>query len=234
MSNAIEFISAYNVIDARLRALYRGKGNLQFTDLVRRCADLDKTVKKYEEELASFARLRNAIVHNSTSDRIIAEPCDEATQTIKHIAELLSAPPRLGSLKEKGATGIPSTATLREAIVTISKTGYSNLPVYSGRRTTGMLNNRRLVRAIGEALQREEDLDSVLDMPCSEFLRESDLLNYYKVLGRESTVQEAIDAFEENRRLLAVIVTETGLMGDKIANIITPSDLPRLIKLLEE
>ena len=34
--NALEFISAYNIIDARLRALYRGKGNLNFSDLVRR------------------------------------------------------------------------------------------------------------------------------------------------------------------------------------------------------
>ena len=39
MSNAVDFISAYNTIDSRLRAIYRGKGNLQFSDLVRRCAE---------------------------------------------------------------------------------------------------------------------------------------------------------------------------------------------------
>ena len=53
MSNAIDFISAYNAIDARLRAIYRGKGNLQFTDLVRRCAAFNKTVRRYEEVLVS-------------------------------------------------------------------------------------------------------------------------------------------------------------------------------------
>lgn len=66
MSNAFEFIAAYNEIDARLRAIYKGKGNLQFSDLIRRCAEFNATVKRYEDELASYARLRNAIVHNST------------------------------------------------------------------------------------------------------------------------------------------------------------------------
>ena len=51
MSNAIEFISAFNIIDSRMRAIYRGKGNLQFSDLVRRCAEFQMTIRKYEEDL---------------------------------------------------------------------------------------------------------------------------------------------------------------------------------------
>ena len=74
MSNALDLISAYNIIDARMRAIYRGKGNLQFSDLVRRCAEFNRTVKKYEEDLLLCARLRNVIVHESRRDRIIAEP----------------------------------------------------------------------------------------------------------------------------------------------------------------
>lgn len=233
MGNAIEFISCYNQIDARLRALYKSKGNLQFTDLVRRCAELNKTVKKYEDELASFARLRNAIVHGSTSERVIAEPCDDVTAQIRRIAELLSAPPQLKLLKEKGASGIAAADTLKDAVIKGAKTGYSNLPVYRNDRMIGMLNNRRIVRALGEALQRGEDVNDVLSLPCSEVLREADFLAYYKVLGRENTVQEAIDAFEENRKLLAVLVTERGRAGDKILNIIVPSDLPQLMKLLD-
>ena len=82
MSNAIEFISAFNIIDSRMRAIYRGKGNLQFSDLVRRCAEFQMTIRKYEEDLLLCARLRNVIVHESRKDRIIAEPCDELTRLI--------------------------------------------------------------------------------------------------------------------------------------------------------
>ena len=230
----MELISAYNIIDAHLRNLYRGKGNLQFSDLVRRCAQINKTVKNYEEELMSLARLRNAIVHNSTTEMLIAEPCDEFTALASHIAGLLSAPPKLSLLKEKGATGLSEKATVAEAILLIAKTGYSNLPIYRGGRMIGMLNNRRLVKSLGDALERGENLDDFSSIPCSRIMREDDFPHYYHLLGRESTVQEAIDAFENNRKLLAVVVTESGLMGDKITNIITASDLPQLMKLLED
>lgn len=231
MGNAIEFISAYNEIDARLRALYRGKGNLQFSDLVRRSAQFNATVKRYEEELLSFARLRNAIVHESTREKIIAEPCDEATATIKHIASLLSAPPMLREITGKEPTCIAAGASLKKAIVTISNSGYSNLPVLRGGRTVGVLNNRRIVRAVGRALERGEDLNDFLEKRCDSVISEADMCTYYKVLSGTESVQDAIDAFSENRRLLAVLVTS----GEgEIVNILTPSDLPRLMRMLEE
>ena len=234
MSNAVEFISAYNTIDARMRAIYRGRGNLQFSDLVRRCAEFNKTVRRYEDDLLLCARLRNVIVHESKKNRLIAEPCDELTQLICHVAQLLSSPPKLSALKEKNVTGIDADATLSDAIIRIAQTNYSNLPVYRRGRMLGILNNRRVVRVLGGALEREEPLGDILQTPCSAVLREEDMFRFYKVLGRENTVQEAIDAFEENRKLLAVLVTETGFVGDKIINLLTSADIPQLIRMLEE
>ena len=234
MSNAIDFISAYNTIDSRLRAIYRGKGNLQFSDLVRRCAEFNNTVRRYEDDLLLCARLRNVIVHESKKNRIIAEPCDDLTRLICHVAELLSMPPRLSVLREKNVTGIDAEATLAEALVRIAQTNYSNLPVYRKDRMIGILNNRRVVRVVGQALERGEDVDVFLQTPCSQILQAEDMNRFYRVLGRSDTVQEAIDAFEENRKLLAVLVTETGYVGDKIVNLLTSADLPQLIRMLEE
>ena len=118
--NALEFISAYNIIDARLRALYRGKGNLNFSDLVRRCADHNPVVRKYEDDLVFCAKLRNVIVHTTTTDRVVAEPCDEITQLMTHVAELLSSPPRLKLLKDKQVTGISAKETVEEALIRIA------------------------------------------------------------------------------------------------------------------
>ncbi len=234
MTNALELISAYNTIDARMRNLYRGKGNLQFSDLVRRCAEINKTVKKYEEELMSIARLRNAIVHNSTREVVIAEPCDEITSLASHIAKLLSAPPKLNMLRQKNVKGVNENMTVRETIRFCAREGYSNLPVYRGEKLVGMLNNRRIVRSLGDALDEGRDLDEVLDLPCEQILREDDFPRYYVLLSLDSGVQEAIDAFENNRKLLAVVVTEHGRMGDRIIDILTASDLPKLIQILEE
>ena len=98
----------------------------------------------------------------------------------------------------------------------------------------GVLNTRRVVRVMGQALERERSLDELLQTPCADVLREEDLYRFYKVLGKKDTVQEAIDAFEENRKLLAVLVTESGYVGDTIVNLITSADLPQLIRMLEE
>lgn len=234
MSNAIDFISAYNSIDSRLRAIYRGKGNLQFSDLVRRCAEFNKTVRRYEDDLLLCARLRNVIVHESKKNRIIAEPCDDLTQLICHVADLLSSPPKLGALKEKNVTGIEAEATLSDALIRIAQTNYSNLPVYRNGRMIGILNNRRAVRVVGRALENGDDLNACLQTPCADVLHEEDMFRFYKVLGKNNTVQEAIDAFEENRKLLAVLVTESGYVGDRIVNLLTSADIPLLIRMLEE
>lgn len=234
MSNAVDFVSAYNTIDSRLRAIYRGKGNLQFSDLVRRCAEFNNTVRKYEDDLLLCAKLRNVIVHESKRDRIIAEPCAEITGLICHIAELLSRPPKLSVLKQKKVTGIDGDATLAEALMRIAETNYSNLPVYRGNRVVGILNNRRIVRVMGQALERGEDLDKFLSTRCEAVLHEEDMNRFYRILSANDTVQEAIDAFEDNRKLLAVVVTQSGSVGDPIVNLLTSADLPMLIRILEE
>ncbi len=231
MSNATDFISAYNTVDARMRTMYRGKGSLQFVDLVRRCAEFNSTIRKYEDELLSFAKLRNAIVHESNRERIIAEPCDDVTELFMHIAEMLSRPPKLGSLRPVNVTGIEGERTLAEAVVLMSERHYSNLPVYMAGKLVGMLNNRRIVRVVGRALRDGADVEETLAMSCRDAVDEADMVKYYKLLTAENTVQEAVDAFGENRKLFAVLVTGTG--GD-LTNLLTASDLPRLMKLLEE
>lgn len=234
MSNAIDFVSAYNTVDSRLRAIYRGKGNLQFSDLVRRCAEFNNTVRKYEDDLLLCAKLRNVIVHESKRDCIIAEPCAEITNLLCHIADLLSRPPKLSVLRQKKVTGIDANATLAEALMRIAETNYSNLPVYRGNRMVGILNNRRIVRVMGQALERGEDMDEFLATRCEAALHEEDMNRFYRVLGIGDTVQEAIDAFEDNRKLLAVVVTQNGTVGDPIVNLLTSADIPMLIRILEE
>ena len=97
-----------------------------------------------------------------------------------------------------------------------------------------MLNNRRLVRAIGSLLSQGGALEELLALPCEDILREEDIMRYYRVLGKETPIQDAVDAFAENRKLLAVIVTHRGNWGEPILNILTSSDIPRLLKYLED
>ena len=230
MSNALKFIAAYNEIDARMRALYHGKGTPGFSDLVRRLAPVQSTVGKYEEELLSFAKLRNAIVHNTLSDRVIAEPTDEATELFCRIAALLTAPPKLKDFKMKApVVGIQSDKSVAHATQLIAKTGYSNLPVYQNGRFVGIVNNRAIVRALGMALSRGESAEEFLQKKAESLLSENDRA-YYTLLKPSDNVEDALDAFANNRKLLAVIVTDG---QGEIQKILTPNDIPRLLAVLE-
>ena len=57
--NAEIFIDSYNKIDAQLRELYGFKPQQSFTDVVRRSAEKNAVVRRYENELTDYARLRS-------------------------------------------------------------------------------------------------------------------------------------------------------------------------------
>ena len=234
--NATEFIASYNKIDAQLRELYGFKPSQPFTDVVRRSAEKNAIVRRYENELADYARLRNAIVHQSTDGRIIAVPCDDVVESIQLIERLLCSPPTVGeTLQDKRIVSIEAEISLKQAVMLMARTGYSNIPVYRGKRMIGIANNRRILRELGGGLARGLSADAWLGgTAVSDILSESDLFVYYKYIGKKDSLQEIVDAFEENRKLLAVCVSENGRAGERVVNFITAADLPHLNKLLED
>lgn len=235
-TNAAVFINSYNKIDAQLRQLYNFKAAQSFSDMVRRSADMNAVVRKYESDLIDFARLRNAIVHQSTDGKIIAVPCDEVVEEMQLIERLLCTPPRIGeSIRPKKIVSVDDAISVKQAVMLIARTNFSNLPVYRGKRMVGMINNRRIIKALGSVLERGGDLDEfAAKTPVGEIVCESDLFAYYKYLGKQDTLQDVLAAFEENKKLLAVLVSEHGAAGERIENIITSVDLVEVNKILED
>ncbi len=234
--NAAAFINAYNKIDQQLRQLYNFKPAQSFSDMIRRSAEQNAVIRKYESDLIDFARLRNAIVHQSTDGRIIAVPCDEVVDEILLIERLLCTPPRIGeSVKAKKIVSVDDAISVKQALMLIARTNYSNLPVYRGKRMVGMINNRRIIKAFGAVLERGESIDDFAShTPVGEIVRESDLFAYYKYLGKKDTLQDVLAAFEENKKLLAVLISENGCPGERVENILTPVDLVEVNKVLED
>ena len=82
-TNAERFITAYNSIDYSLRTIYNFKRSMSFSDVIRRGVVLNSVVRKYEEDLIDFGRLRNAIIHQGNSKYTIAEPHDDIVEKIE-------------------------------------------------------------------------------------------------------------------------------------------------------
>ena len=71
-TKAERFLDAFNSIDYSLRARYNLNRSMSFSDLIRKCVSLNYVVRKYEDDLIDYGRLRNAIVHQGNKDYIIA------------------------------------------------------------------------------------------------------------------------------------------------------------------
>ena len=78
--NSRRFIKAYNQIDSALRIQGDMKRSISYTEAIRKAARTNSLVAKYEDQLIDFGRLRNAIVHNSNPDLVIAEPHDDVVE----------------------------------------------------------------------------------------------------------------------------------------------------------
>ena len=92
-SNAKRFIDAYNNIDYALKTRYGLNRAMGFSDLIRKAVVINYIVRRYEDDLIDYGRLRNAIVHSNSEDFIIAEPHTSVVENIEHIEKLLTTPP---------------------------------------------------------------------------------------------------------------------------------------------
>ena len=80
ITNARRFIKAYNTIDYSLRTQHNFSQGISFSELIRKAVVLDSVVRKYEDSLVDYGRLRNAIIHRSNEEYIIAEPHEDVVE----------------------------------------------------------------------------------------------------------------------------------------------------------
>lgn len=102
MKNSDRFLTAFNRIDHSMREIAGAKDFMPFYRLIDLAKKKSPLVRKYEDDLRSYADLRNAIVHNRTSmEYVIAEPHIEVVEKIEHIDEVLTRPKLVGQLFRK-------------------------------------------------------------------------------------------------------------------------------------
>ena len=225
MENATRFISAYNKIDNLLRSRYDFKPNVSFSEVVRRSATYSAVVRKYEDDLESYARLRNVIVHNSNDRMIIAEPHDDIVANIERICEILLSPPLALSCAHKALT-LPHTTPLVQAIKTMTKSGYSNVPVLQDGKIIGVATNKLIVEFIARKIG-SADLDEALEAATvSDVLKAES--EHYEILSSTVTADEVVGDFYKNPKLQIVILADE----ENIEGVITTGDLNKILKIL--
>lgn len=229
-SNSTRFINAYNKIDKMLRNLHNLKPSLTFTDVVRRTASVSTLMRKFEDDLLDYGRLRNAIVHKSDSDMVIAEPHERVVLHIEHIAELVSTPPRADKTVASSAVTIAENTKLVEAIKIMAPANFSNLPVVSGREIVGVLNNKQIVEAF--ALHLDDIADFIKNVTVREVLRENS--QHYLIVKVDINIDDVLTLFYNNPKLQIVVLTNGGAKDGNITGVVTTGDVLKIHKILED
>lgn len=231
--NAKRFIAAYNRLDQGLRDIYSIKRTLTFSDMIRKVATVNTVVRKFEEELIDYGRLRNAIVHKS-SDEIIADPNVDVVEKLEKIARIINTPPRvIECLRPRRVYSVSGETTLREVVLEMNKSGYSVVPVYIADTLVGVINRKMIVDGIGQFIARGQDIDDSMNEPVSKCLDIFNETSHYEVAPTSLTVENLMYMFQQNRKLSSVILTENGNYTEPAKVVIVSADIIDLNTILD-
>ncbi len=234
-SNARRFVNAFNKIDYALRVQHNFKRSMGFSDMIRRAVSVNHIVRKYEDDLIDYGRLRNAIVHSSKPDEIMAEPHSEIVEKIENLALLITTPPKvLDVLAEKDVFTVNFDVCIKDVVKMMTSTKFSNIPVYKNGELIGVANGQKILNILGQKLIDGENADQYLSThTIEEVAKVPNESTYYTVLPSSTTIDHVLAEFLANRKLLVIILTKSGTMHEPPLAIITSGDYMELNKILE-
>ena len=234
-TNATRFIAAYNQIDYSLRTIYSFKRSMSFSDVIRRSVVLNSVVRKYEEDLIDYGRLRNAIIHNGNKKYVIAEPHDEVVKQIEGLAALITEPPKaLDRVGNKEVIVVNADMHVVKVMELIARTGYSNIPVYNGEKLIGIINARKLLTILGNKVIDDVDLQEFVSTTLvAEIVADMGEDYYFMLADKDLTIDAAMNYFENNRKLMVILITKDGKDTGKPLSIISNADIVDMKKILD-
>ncbi|MBO5394840.1 MAG: CBS domain-containing protein [Clostridia bacterium] len=235
-SNARRFIDAFNNIDYALKARYNLNRAMGFSDLIRKSVVVNYVVRKYEDVLVDYGRLRNAIVHSSKDDFVIAEPHIDVVENIEHIERLLTTPPKaLDTVGRRDVLVTYAGHSMRDVITLMSQSNYSNIPVYKNNELIGIANGQKILDCFGQFLIAGGKADVFLDhVQIEDMLSSIENSDYYVVKPVDCTVEEALAEFNKNRKLMAILFTKHGIINEMPMGIMTGANVVDAQKILEQ
>lgn len=234
-SNANRFISAYNAIDSSLRNIYNLKRSLNFSEVIRKTVMLNSVVRKYEDDLIDYGRLRNAIVHKGNSNFVIAEPHEDVVEKMEGIARLIATPPlAYDKISTHEVLCVAGDDLLATAIKLMARSDYSNLPVYTNNKLIGVLNGQRVMDFLGRHLLNGDNIQKIIDKTTvGAAIEDLGSVRYYNVVDEQITIEQVMNLFENNNKLLIVLITRGGTDEYPPLGIITKDDIIKMQKVLD-
>ncbi|HAU34556.1 MAG TPA: hypothetical protein DCW76_09575 [Lysinibacillus sp.] len=229
--NSDRFLTAFNRIDHRLRDIVGIKDFTPFYRLVDQAKKKEVLVKKYEDDLRSYADLRNAIVHHRTSiNYVIAEPHTDVVERIEYIDATLAKPMLVGQMFRKRVLVFQENDSLKHVLKVIHQRKYTQFRVYFNKQFRGLITTVGITNWLASKMGGDH-LPKGIPTLHDILMHEKNRVNY-KFVSRYITIYEAEEIFkqgvERGRRFEALLITEHGKPHQKLIGIITPLDIVKI------
>lgn len=230
LSSAKRFLSAYNKIDKQLREVNSSDIYESFSQLVRKSSTKSLVIKKYASELLDYAQLRNAIVHSSTDEMVIAEPHESVTEQIEQICRLLCTPPTALVYAHKPFI-VKSSQKLRNTINLMAASNYSNVPVVEDGKIISVITNKMIVEAIA-ACKNKSYTQFLTETRVCDIITSDD--KHYAIMESGATIDAVLDKFSQFRSLAIILLTADGTQNGFIDGVLTISDISILNAVMDK
>ncbi len=234
--NAKRFVNCYNMIDNALRQQLNLRGGISYTEAVRRAARTNSLVRKYEDTLIEYGRLRNAIVHNDNDKYVIAEPHHEVVEEYEKITELICTPPlALSTVANHVISCIEHDVKLKGVLEFGYKSGFSNIPIFKKGMLIGVATGQKISDVLGKKIYQKVDIKQYIEETSIEdVLKEFMGENYYATANKDITLDKVLSMFQENRKLTCIVITPTGSLMEAPLGIVTVRDIMDINKILDD
>jgi predicted transcriptional regulator len=234
-SNSKRFLNSYNLIDSALRMQGDMRRSISYTEAIRRAAKTNSIVAKYEDDLIDYGRLRNAIVHSSNDELIIAEPHLKVVEDFEKIASLICTPPlAINTVAKKVVSCIEYNVKLKQVIEFDYTSGFSNIPIFKNGMLIGVANGKKILEVLGKKIYEKINInDYIENTKIEDVLKEFSSENYYTIVNEKVTLDKVLNLFTENKKLLLVLITKSGSLLEAPLGIITITDIMDINKVLD-
>lgn len=223
-----QFEVTFNQIHQHLKELNGFPKNDNFVELLQRSKLKHSVIRVHFDQLKQYAKLRNAIVHERISgDYFIATPHEDVVKELKRIKRTLDQPPKALEFATRPVLFFKEDTALTHILEAFDQHGISQFPIYSQSRTfSGLLTNDGVVRWFSK---NNTDGRVTMERVLSKDVLEHEKNTSFEFISADATVFELEEHFEksldEDRKLKAVIITESGNSDELPMGIVTTWDL---------
>lgn len=233
MKNSDRFLAAFNRIEQFMNRGNSSERYITFAQLVEVQTKSNITVKRNVDRLHKFAKLRNAIVHQSINGAYaIAEPHQSIVDEIEKIEKELTNPPKVLTHFKKEVETFKHNNSIVEVLKVIRERDYTQFPVYKEKKFIGLLTENGITKWLARNI--EEDIISLEETNLIDILEFEEEVDNYIFIGKELTVYEVEEIFKDfphtRERLDALLITHSGKKTESLLGIITTWDILQFYK----